>query len=100
MVVSYGLEELGFESLQEQETYLFSKRPKPAVRTTLRPKQWGTEFFSPEQCGQDVMLTTHLHLVPKLRISGALLLLPLDVFIVCPYDVRRTRFAVEETAVS
>jgi len=50
MDVSYGMEELGFESLQEQETYLFSKRPRLVVRPTLRPTQWGTEFFfSPEQ---------------------------------------------------
>jgi hypothetical protein len=45
MDVSYGLEELGFESLQEQETYLFSKRPRPAVRPTLRPTQWGRKVF-------------------------------------------------------
>jgi len=51
MDVSCGLEELGFESLQEQEMYLFSKKPRPAVRSTLRHTQWVTEFYSPEQCG-------------------------------------------------
>jgi hypothetical protein len=51
MDVSYELEELGFESLQEQEMYLFSKRPRPAVRPTLLSTQRVTEDFSPEQCG-------------------------------------------------
>ena len=51
MDVSYGLEELGFDSLQEQEMYLFSKSPRPAVRPSLRPTQWVTGVFSPEQRG-------------------------------------------------
>ena len=64
--------------------YLFSKRPGQAVRPTQRPTQCVTGFFfSPEQCGQSVNLTTHLYLIPKLRMSGALLLFPLDVFMAC-----------------
>jgi hypothetical protein len=83
MDVSYELGELGFESLQEQEMYLLSKSPRPALRPTLRPTQWVMEVFSPKKCGQGVGLTTNLHLVPKLRMSGALLLIPIDVFTVC-----------------
>jgi len=51
MDVSYGLEELDFDSLREQELYLFSKSPRPSVSTSLRPTQWVTEVFSPEQRG-------------------------------------------------
>ena len=51
MDASYVLKELGFDSLQEQEIYLLSKSPRPAVRPTLRPTQWVTEDFSPEQRG-------------------------------------------------
>jgi len=45
MDFSYGLEELGFDSLQKQEMYLFSKSPRPAVRPSLRPTPWVMEFF-------------------------------------------------------
>jgi len=39
------------------------------------------------------MLTTHFHLVPRLRMSGAICLIPLYVFMVCtatplPYIIR------------
>jgi hypothetical protein len=77
-MLSYVIEDLSFESLQEQEMYLFS-----GLRPTLRPTKWATEVFSPEQYGQSPRLTIHLHLAPKLRMSGALFLLLLDVLMVC-----------------
>ena len=40
MGVSYGLEELDFESLREQEMCLFSQSPRPPVKPTLLPTQW------------------------------------------------------------
>jgi hypothetical protein len=37
-------------------------------------------FLSRNQTDRDIKLTTHLHLVPRLRISGAMPLLPLYTF--------------------
>ena len=36
--------------------------------------------------GWDIVLTTHLHLVPRLGMSGAIPLLPLYAIIVCTQD--------------
>ena len=40
--------------------------------------------LSREQSGRDVMLTAHLHLAPRLRVSGAIPLLPLYAFMALP----------------
>jgi hypothetical protein len=37
--LSCGLEGPGFESLQGQDVYLFSKRRRPALKSTQRPTQ-------------------------------------------------------------
>jgi len=63
-----------FGSRQEQDIVLFSKSP---VRL------WGPpSLLFGGYRGQGVKLTTHLHLVPRLRTSGAIILFSLHVFMV------------------
>jgi hypothetical protein len=49
------------------------------------------------ESGWDVNLTTHLNLVPRLRMSGAIPLLPIYAFMACtrttvPCEIRTTVF--------
>jgi hypothetical protein len=54
------------ESLQEQDISVFFKTSILA----LEPTQWG--FFHPRYRGWSVKLTSHFHLVSRLRISEAM----------------------------
>jgi hypothetical protein len=64
-----------FESRQGQEIFLFSKTSD----------LWGppSHLFSGFRAfvGRGMKLTTDLHLVPRLRMSGAVTLLPSNVFV-------------------
>jgi hypothetical protein len=51
------------------------------LRPTQSPYQWVLEVLSPRISGRDVKLTTHLHLMSRLRKRGAILLFPHYVFI-------------------
>lgn len=51
-----------------------------ALGSTGPPTQWGTSDLSWGLSAQGVKLITHLHLVLRLRVSGALPLLPLYAF--------------------
>jgi hypothetical protein len=53
--------------------FLFSKMSRLALGSTQLPIQGSFHAVS----GQGVKLTTHLHLVPKLRMSEAVTLVPL-----------------------
>jgi hypothetical protein len=58
------------------EIFLHPKASRPALEPTQPPTQCASEaFFSGIKRG-DVKLTTHFHLVPILRIGGAVPLLP------------------------
>ena len=56
---------------------LFPKRSKPALGTTQPPVQLVWEFFFGIKSSRIVKLTTHLHLVPRLKMGGIISLLPL-----------------------
>ena len=64
---------------KSQEIFLFSKMPKPAVELP--------NLLFNSYCGSfprvNRPVTTHLHLVPKLRMRGAVSLLLLYAFVAC-----------------
>jgi hypothetical protein len=64
MYKGYGLNNPGFEYLKEQEIFFFPKYPK-------RLCGWVCGGCSPGVKRLGLRLTTHLHLVPRLRITGA-----------------------------
>jgi len=51
---------------------------RPALAPT--PIQWVLEALTPWKSGRGVKLTTHFHVVPRLRIRAAITLLPQYVF--------------------
>ena len=66
------LEDLGFKSRQEQQNYLFSKTSRPPAVPTQPPNQRNPELFSGSKVARADSLTTHMHLKPSLKISGAI----------------------------
>jgi hypothetical protein len=52
--------------------YLYSIVSRPALGPAQRPIQWVLRALSPEAKRQEVKVTTHLHLVPRSRIRGAM----------------------------
>jgi len=80
---SYGLNSPGFEFQLEQEI-LFSQ--KSLVRLWGPPSLLFNKYCAVtwKHSGWGMKLTTHLHLVPRLRITGAILVLhPSCAFIAC-----------------
>jgi len=68
-----GAERPEFDSRQGQgRDFLFPTTSKPALRPTEPPIQLSLEHISSGQSGRDVKLPTHLHLMPKLRMRGAI----------------------------
>jgi hypothetical protein len=61
----------GFDSRQGQGLYFFATAPRPNLGPTQPPNQWVQVVPSPE-----VKLTTQIHVVPRLRMHGAILPLP------------------------
>jgi hypothetical protein len=62
-----------FFSRQRQDIFLFAT----ASRLALRPAQWVPGVPSSGRSGRGVKLTTHIHLVPRLKMrGGAIPLLP------------------------
>jgi hypothetical protein len=51
---------------------LFHIVPTPALGSTQRPMQWVPALFPRGWSGRGVKFTTHLHLVPRLRMRGAM----------------------------
>jgi hypothetical protein len=78
IATSYRLESSGLDFRQGQESFLFQKRSDwlGGPPSLMFKVYWG-------QSGQGMMGNTHLHLVPKLRMTGAKHLLPLPAFIAC-----------------
>jgi hypothetical protein len=70
----------------------FFSSPKRLDRLWGTPVSYlmGTRVFPRGLSGRGVMLTTHLHLMPKSRMSGAILLLPLPS--ICVNSVDRDNF--------
>jgi hypothetical protein len=71
--VGYGQRDPGFDYRQRQ-FFLSSKPPRPAISPAQSPVHSLRMFFV-KRSGR-----THLHLVPRIRMSGATLLFPLDTF--------------------
>jgi hypothetical protein len=67
----YTLRGPGFECREGLEVILFSRTYRPAVGPTHPPVQW-----VPGWSGCSAKLTSHLHLVPRLRMNGITPLLP------------------------
>ena len=59
-----------------QEIFLFSKRYRLGLGPTQPPIKWVTVFFPVDKVAKEWKLTTHLHLVLRFRMSGAIPLLP------------------------
>jgi hypothetical protein len=62
----------GFDSWQS----IMSIMSRPTLGSTQPPIQWVPGLFSWRQSGQGMKLTTHLHLVLRLRMLGAIPPLP------------------------
>jgi len=76
-----GLDDPGFECRQGQNKFLFSKSTKTALGPTPSSIQWVLGTLFRRQSGWRVNLSTHLHLVPTFRISGAVPLYSLYPFL-------------------
>ena len=72
----YGLDNSGFNSLQVQQLVVFSKMSQWTQRPTQPPVQCIPRFFPWGLIGEGVKLTTHFQLVLRLRMPGAISLLP------------------------
>ena len=61
----------GVPILAGAKIYLFSNMPRPAVKPIQPPNLNGYQGFYPRgKSGQEIRLTIHLHLAPKLRMGG------------------------------
>jgi hypothetical protein len=61
---------LGFDPRQRQRIFPLASASRPALGPTQSPVQWVPGVFSPGvKRGRGVMLTTHPHLVLRLRMS-------------------------------
>jgi len=67
---------LELNSWQEQGFYLFTTASRPVLRPTQPPIKWVPGELSPGIKRWGVKLTTRLHLVPMLRMRGAIPPLP------------------------
>jgi hypothetical protein len=79
----YRLGDRGFESQLGQEICVLSKISIPALMLTEASVHWVWADSSPGVKWQAVWLATHLHLVRRLRMCGAVPSLPLYALIVC-----------------
>jgi hypothetical protein len=84
IATTYALDSSGFESQQGQEIFLFSKTVQTESGAHSTSHAIGTGFLSQSYDGGGVKLTTYLHLVPRLRMSGVL-----PIFLPYFFRVRR-----------
>jgi hypothetical protein len=78
---SYGLHGPWYKSQQRGETCMFFEKHKPALGPKQPPVQWIPWIFpyggGGGQSGRSVTLTIQLQLLKRLRMGGAVPLLPL-----------------------
>lgn len=79
--LSYRLDRPGFESRQEGEIDVFCKTFR--LGPTQPPIQGVPQALFPGYRDRSMRRTAHLHLVPNLKMNGALPTLPLPAFIAC-----------------
>ena len=70
----------GFESWQGQDIFLFTESSTPSLEPSGLLFGRSFDFFTRASSDRGMNLTTHRHLATRLRISGAVPLLPLDAF--------------------
>jgi hypothetical protein len=75
-----GYRKIGVGLPAEAETLLFITMSRPALVSTSLLSNKYREIFPQKQSGQRVKLTTRLHLVPRVKVRGALSPLTLYVF--------------------
>jgi hypothetical protein len=63
----------GLNTSREKENFLFFRMSRPALEPTHPPIQWVWGFMGVKWPGRDVT-STYMHLVPRLRMSGAVVL--------------------------
>jgi hypothetical protein len=73
--LSYGLDETQFRSRQWQDI-IFSETSRPALASTQPRIQWLQEFFTGGEAAGGIKLNTSLHLIPRIRMSWSIPLLP------------------------
>jgi hypothetical protein len=73
ITLGYGLDDRGFESRQGMGIFLFTTASRPALGPAI---QWVPGLIPWGWSGRGMTLTTHLHLVPKSRMRGAIPPLP------------------------
>jgi hypothetical protein len=66
----WTVEESEFDSRQGQEIFLFSTASMPSLAPTEPSIQWTPGLFPWGYRDRDMTLTTHLHLVPRLKMRG------------------------------
>jgi hypothetical protein len=76
VTLGYGLDDWGFESRPELGIFLSTTAPRPALGHTQPPIQWVPGALSMGVKRPGLELTTHLHLVPRLRMCEAMSPLP------------------------
>jgi hypothetical protein len=82
-LLGYGLDDNGWIPVTDSEGILFATVSRPTLGPTQSPIQWVPGALSLGGGGLSdwgMKLTTHLHLMPKLRIGGAIPPLPEYVF--------------------
>jgi len=76
---SYNLDDPRFKSTHGQGTSVFPKIFRPTLGCIQHCIQW-VQTFSQGKSRRGVKFSTHLHLVPRLRMSGSLPLFSLHAF--------------------
>ena len=76
-IVSYGLDDPGFDSRQTQKIYVFSKTSRPALGAPILLFNWYRDSF------RGVQPTSQHNPLPRLRMSGAVHYFSLYVFRAC-----------------
>jgi hypothetical protein len=77
IVTRLGAGQAGFEFQHGQEIFSFQKLSRQALKAHPASYSVGTTVLSQGSGSEGIKLTIHLHLVPRLRMSGAITLLPL-----------------------
>lgn len=95
--LGYLLDDTRFNSQQVQDIFLFFIKSRPVLGPTKHHKQWHRQF-SQGQNWPGQKLTAHLHLLPRLKMTAAIPLLPVCAFMVCRTGTLTLYFSLSITA--
>jgi len=79
--LGYGSDDTGFESHLGKDIFLLPKTSRHSPRPTPASSTMDTRVISHGKSGRSVKLTNHLHPGPRLKMSGAIPLLPPYAFL-------------------